>query len=220
MLRLGFDGRGLHRITAVCITENDSSARLLRRLRFQQQGRLVDNVLFKGQWATQLLFALTEDAWRSPADRDADADVAHILDLVRLFFAAFTSGAGVDRRLDALRAVTLPEAVITRTCGQPPAVYNVQSFVAPRRTLLTDGSLTDFAERATHGRVEMFGDIAHWFGHYTKDGLLHGEPCPGAGMKSLQFVRTAAGWRISAAAWDDQRPGLGPDQHWLGAVHL
>jgi hypothetical protein len=27
-------------------------------------------------------------------------------------------------------------------------------------------------------------------------------------MKSLQLVRTAATWRISALAWDDERPGL------------
>jgi hypothetical protein len=26
------------------------------------------------------------------------------------------------------------------------------------------------------------------------------------GMKSIQFVRTDAGWRISAAGWDDDRP--------------
>jgi hypothetical protein len=27
-------------------------------------------------------------------------------------------------------------------------------------------------------------------------------------MKTIQFVRTADGWRISAAAWDDERDGL------------
>ena len=27
-------------------------------------------------------------------------------------------------------------------------------------------------------------------------------------MKTLQFVRTPAGWRISAVAWDDERDGL------------
>jgi len=30
----------------------------------------------------------------------------------------------------------------------------------------------------------------------------------GRGMKTLQFVRTVTGWRISAAAWDDERDGL------------
>ena len=136
-----------------------------------------------------------------------------ILALVRTFFAAFTSGEGVADRLADLRAVMLPTAVVVRTCGQSPVAYGVESFIAPREVLLSDGSLTGFSEQATHGRVDVFGDSAHWFGRYTKDGLLHGEPYPGAGMKSMQCVRTPDGWRISAAAWDDERPGLGPGDH-------
>ena len=65
MLRLGFDDLGFHRITAVCIEENVASARLLTRLGMRQEGRLVDNVLFKGAWATQLVFAMLEDEWRA-----------------------------------------------------------------------------------------------------------------------------------------------------------
>ena len=64
MLRLGFEGLGLHRITAVCIDGNEASAGLLQRLGFTQEARFVDNVWFKGRWATQLVFALTEDTWR------------------------------------------------------------------------------------------------------------------------------------------------------------
>jgi len=30
-------------------------------------------------------------------------------------------------------------------------------------------------------------------------------------MKTIQFIRTSEGWRISAAAWDDERPGLTVD---------
>ena len=30
----------------------------------------------------------------------------------------------------------------------------------------------------------------------------------GPGMKSIQLIRTVGGWRISAAAWDDERDGL------------
>jgi len=65
MLRLGFDDLGFHRITAVCIEENVASARLLVRLGMRQEGRLVDNVLFKGAWATQLVFAMLEEEWQA-----------------------------------------------------------------------------------------------------------------------------------------------------------
>lgn len=226
MLRLGFDDLALHRIIAVCIEENTASARLLQRLGFTREARLVDNVHFKGSWATQLVYALTEDTWRAGhyADSDpsrsdsmrVDRDLEEIRELVRCFFAAFTSGADVDRGLDALRAALLPEAIVVSTGGQGATLYDVESFIAPRRALLTDGSLVDFSEHASGGRIEMFGDIAHWFGRYTKAGLLHGATYSGAGMKSIQFVRTADGWRISAAAWDDERDGLGVRDHQVG----
>jgi len=68
MLRLGFDDLGFHRITAVCVDDNVASARLLTRLGMRQEARLVDNVLSKGAWATQLVFAMLEEEWRSRAD--------------------------------------------------------------------------------------------------------------------------------------------------------
>jgi RimJ/RimL family protein N-acetyltransferase len=221
VLRLGFDDLGLHRITAVCIEANTASARLLQRLGFTREARLVDNVHFKGNWATQLVYALTEETWRARPATDAGSsrvarDLEEIRELVRCFFAAFTSGAEVDSGLDALRASLVPEAIVVSTGGQGATVYDVESFIAPRRALLTDGSLVDFSESAVSGRIDLFGDIAHWFGRYTKAGLLHGATYAGAGMKSIQFVRTADGWRISAAAWDDERDGLSARDHQVG----
>lgn len=66
-----------------------------------------------------------------------------------------------------------------------------------------------------HGRTEVFGDIAQHFGSYAKAGVQDGTPFTGRGMNTLQFVRTPDGWRISAAAWDDERDGLTIDTDWL-----
>jgi hypothetical protein len=131
-------------------------------------------------------------------------DEAAIADLVATFFDAFTSGPGVGERMDALRAVLLPEAVIVKTCGAP-AVYDVDGFLEPRRALLTGGTLTGFREWPESGQTQVYGDIAHHFGAYAKEGVQDGVPFTGRGMKTLQFVRTPGGWRISAAAWDDER---------------
>ncbi len=139
---------------------------------------------------------------------DVDADRAAIAGLVKTFFAAFTSGPGTAGRLAALREVFLPDAVIVRTCGGEPAVYSVDSFIEPREALLSGGELTDFSEWAETGRTEIFGDIAQHFCSYAKKGRREGTAFTGRGMKSIIFVRTGAGWRISAAAWDDERPGL------------
>jgi hypothetical protein len=125
-------------------------------------------------------------------------DHDEIAAIVRTFFAAFSTEPGVPERMAALRALFLPSAIIVRTCGGEPTVYDVESFIAPRQALLTDGSLTDFREWAEDGHTDLFGDIAQHFCAYGKTG--------GRGMKSIQLVRTGAGWRISAAAWDDERP--------------
>lgn len=137
-----------------------------------------------------------------------EEDEAAIADIVRTFFAAFTSGAECAARLEGLRQLFLPEAVIVRTCGGEPVVYGVDGFISPRRELLTNGTLTDFREWEESGRTEIFGDIAQRFSVYAKAGVQHGASFTGRGMKTLQFVRTSAGWRISAVAWDDERDGL------------
>ena len=138
------------------------------------------------------------------------ADREEIEGLVRAFFAAFTSGPDSAARLDTLRSLFLPQAVIVRTCGMEPAVYGVEEFIAPREALLSGGGLVDFREWETGGRTDVYGDVAHWFGTYAKQGVMDGEPFTGRGSKSLQLIRTSAGWRISAAAWDDERDGA-PD---------
>jgi hypothetical protein len=132
-------------------------------------------------------------------------DAATIEAIVQTFFSAFTSGPECSERLDALPELFLPEAVIVRTCGMTPTVYSVGDFIAPRRALLTGDSLVDFKEWVLSGSIEVFGDIGQWYGSYAKSWMQDGEPFTGRGMKTIQFVRTAAGWRISAAAWDDER---------------
>jgi hypothetical protein len=136
------------------------------------------------------------------------ADRAAIAAVVDTFFAAFTSGPDSRARLDALRAVFLPEAVIVRTCGDEPTAYDVDGFIAPRQALLSGGTLSDFREWELAGRTEVFGDVAQHFCSYAKSWSQDGEAVTGRGMKSIQLVRTADGWKISAAAWDDERPGL------------
>jgi hypothetical protein len=133
-----------------------------------------------------------------------DGDRAEIAALVSTFFAAFTAGPGLAERMDGLRSLFVPGAVIVKTCGEL-TVYGVDEFIAPRLALLTGGSLTDFSEWETEGHSEVWGDIAQHWCSYAKKGLQDGVPFTGSGMKTLQFVRTSDGWRIASAAWDDAR---------------
>ena len=63
MLRLGFEGLGLHRIVARIDERNESSVKLARRLGMRQEARLVRNEFFKGEWSTELDFAMLADEW-------------------------------------------------------------------------------------------------------------------------------------------------------------
>lgn len=67
LLHLGFDDLGFHRVSAVVVEGNAASTRLLERLGFRQEARHVDGVFFKGEWVTDLEFALLEDEWRTRA---------------------------------------------------------------------------------------------------------------------------------------------------------
>jgi RimJ/RimL family protein N-acetyltransferase len=63
LLRLGFDDLGLHRIIARLDERNEPSARVARRLGMRQEARLVHNELFKGEWSTELDYAMLADEW-------------------------------------------------------------------------------------------------------------------------------------------------------------
>ena len=139
---------------------------------------------------------------------DEAADREAIADVVRTFFSAFTSGPEVAAQLDRLRQIFLPGAVIVRTCGGEPLLYDVDAFIAPRAALLTGGTLVEFREWELDGRTDVFGDVASHVCSYAKQGVQDGIRFSTSGWKALHLVRTAAGWRISAAAWDDERPGV------------
>jgi RimJ/RimL family protein N-acetyltransferase len=66
-LRLGFEGIGLHRITARVDERNEASARLARRLGMRQEARLIESEWFKGEWSTELDFAMLASEWRGNA---------------------------------------------------------------------------------------------------------------------------------------------------------
>ncbi|MFB6889856.1 DUF4440 domain-containing protein [Kitasatospora sp. NPDC056327] len=127
---------------------------------------------------------------------------AEIDRLTAEFFGAFDNRDGKAADVARIRRLMLPQGVIVST-APTFTVYSVEEFIAPRERLLADGRLVGFAEWETSERTEIAGDIASRFGEYRKAGVLDGEVYEGGGTKTIQFVRTADGWRISAFAWHD-----------------
>lgn len=118
------------------------------------------------------------------------------------FFGAFDNRGGTAADVARIRRLVIPGGVIVKT-GPEYTAYTVDEFVAPRERLLSEGRLVDFHEWETSERTDIAGDVASRFGEYRKAGILDGEPFDGGGTKTIQFVRTPEGWRISSFAWYD-----------------
>jgi RimJ/RimL family protein N-acetyltransferase len=65
MLRLGFEGLGLHRVIGRLDGRNTASARVLERLGMRREAHLVQNELVKGEWTDEVIYAMLEDEWRA-----------------------------------------------------------------------------------------------------------------------------------------------------------
>lgn len=63
LLRVGFDELGLHRVVGRLDARNASSAAVLERLGMRREALLVDNEWVKGEWTSELDYALLADEW-------------------------------------------------------------------------------------------------------------------------------------------------------------
>jgi hypothetical protein len=137
-------------------------------------------------------------------DVDAKAEIDRLTDS---FFALFCNRNGPPD-LERIFDLFVPNGVIAKCTGTEPEISTLQEFIAPRQELLTNGGLTDFSESETSERTEIFGNIAQRISTYQKSGDLDRVPFSTRGVKTFQFVRTRAGWRILSVTWDDEREGL------------
>ena len=128
--------------------------------------------------------------------------------LVGRFFAAVSFAEGSRPPYGDLHEVLFEGAKLIKNSGEAPEVATVVEFISPRQSLVDAGELTAFEEIELGGTTELFGNVAHRFSRYAKRGVMNGVPFEGRGAISTQFIRTRDGWRISAMAWDDERPGL------------
>lgn len=65
LLRYAFEDMTLHRVVARIDERNPASGAVLRKLGMRQEARLVENEWFKGEWSTEIDFAILADEWRS-----------------------------------------------------------------------------------------------------------------------------------------------------------
>jgi aminoglycoside 6'-N-acetyltransferase len=59
-----FDDLSLHRVRAFCDVENLASARLLERVGLRREGHFIENLWFKGRWASEYAYAILRREWQ------------------------------------------------------------------------------------------------------------------------------------------------------------
>lgn len=132
-----------------------------------------------------------------------DSDKVEIDKLTATFFSAFTN-KGRKPELKLLYDICIAEAVIIKNTEGACEIYNLDSFIAPRKALLTNGTLTDFVEYELSEETTITRNIAQRLSYYQKEGILNGEPFTGKGSKMLQFIKQGDAWKIASAIWDDE----------------
>ena len=128
--------------------------------------------------------------------------------LTQAFFDAVSFEPGGRPPYERLHDLFIDGGLLIRNIGPAPEVTTVAQFIAPRRRSVEAGELTAFRETELAEITEVFGQVAHRMSTYAKTGTLNGQAFAARGVISTQFVATPAGWRISAMAWDDERPGV------------
>jgi ribosomal-protein-serine acetyltransferase len=195
--------RDIVRVEWQTLAGNEPSKRVAQRLGMTRDGVLRSAVPPRagGDNRSDLeIWAVLRDDWLA---RAADPDLAEIDALTAAFYRAFDSSAP---DVASIYQLFVPSGQIIYGGGPEQRIYDLRSFIEPRERMLGDGGeLTEFHEEETAHRTEILGSVAIRQGRYSKSGRLRGEPFTGRGSKTIQFLRTPDGWRMTALSWDDDR---------------
>lgn len=172
-------------IYATTLPDNVNSIQLLEKLGLQYE-----RLIRVGEEDLRL-YAITTDEFL----------IGH---LTQSFFGIFTNARQQQPDWERIHQVCLPEALIIKKTGPEQEIYNLQTFMEPRKKILSDGTLTEFEEYETAATTKIVGNLAQRFSKYQKSGNLDGKPFVGRGNKLLQFIKTSVGWKINAVIWEDE----------------
>jgi hypothetical protein len=131
------------------------------------------------------------------------ADKIEINNLTKQFFNLFDNTDHKIPDWTIVQKICIAEILIIKKAGLTEVVYNLTNFIEPRKTILSDGTLTNFQEQELHEETQIIGHIAQRRSRYQKSGNLSGKSFTETGTKLFQFIKTNQGWRINALVWED-----------------
>ena len=124
------------------------------------------------------------------------------------FFRAVSFETSGSPSYENIPALFIERGLLIKNSSATPEISSVREFIEPRQALVSSGTLTRFHEAELSETTVIFGNVAHRFSAYAKSGISSGVPFEAQGMITTQFINTPHGWRMTAMAWDDERPGL------------
>jgi len=123
--------------------------------------------------------------------------------LTKQFFNLFNNTDHKIPDWTIVQNLCIPEIIIIKKTGLTEIIYNLTNFIEPRKTILSDGTLTNFQEQELHEVTQIIGHIAHRQSRYQKSGNFSGKSFTETGTKLFQFIKTINGWRINSLVWED-----------------
>ncbi|WP_294214454.1 GNAT family N-acetyltransferase [uncultured Chryseobacterium sp.] len=171
------------KILAITTEGNHRSVNLLEKLKFIDDGRV------ESDEKTLLQYALS-------------ADEIRIGKIIRSFFNLFDNTLQ-EPDFRAVNELCTESVSIIRKTGQQTDLYGLESFIEPRKKILTDGTLQQFSEFETDGETRIIGNIAQHYSRYKKKGWLNGVYFEGSGHKFFHLVKSTDGWKIAHLIWED-----------------
>lgn len=133
----------------------------------------------------------------------ASTDKLQINEITHKFFNLFNNIKQHKTNWKEIYSLCFSETIIIKKNKDNEEVYDLNSFLEPRKNILSDGTLTEFEEFEVLEETTIVGNIAQRFSKYQKRGRLHGNHFEGSGNKFFQFVKTGEGWKINSIIWED-----------------
>ncbi|MDQ1096754.1 MULTISPECIES: GNAT family N-acetyltransferase [Chryseobacterium] len=172
------------KIVAVTTEENSRSVRLLEKLKFTFESRV------EADGKILLQYALNTDEIR-------------IGKIIRSFFSLFDNTLQ-EPDFRSIHDICSASVSIIRASGEHADLYGLESFIEPRKKMLTDGTLQQFSEFETDEETRIRGNIAQRYSKYSKKGWLNGDYFEGSGHKFFHLRKDTDGWKIAHVIWEDE----------------
>ena len=88
--------------------------------------------------------------------------------LTAMFFSIFTTTNQKQPDWDLINTICIPETILIKKNGLAEEVYTLQTFIEPRRKILSDGTLTEFEESETGEETKISGNMAQRLQHIKR----------------------------------------------------